>query len=136
MKKKINGLFHEKWVWILIQVNNLKKLFSVVKYIFSCKINKLTHLVWNSQTFSQKHLGVTLDSNLKFEEHFDNVSKSQHKVNIILHKVSKTVGLLLKLQNLLHETTHITIDKVSIVPYPDYRIMMMYLELKTGIFLI
>ena len=66
------------------------------KVIFSRKINKLPHpsLVFNSnnvlQTSSQKHLGVTLDVKLTFDEHLNNV----------LNKVNKAIGLLCKLQNL------------------------------------
>ena len=60
--------------------------------IFSRKIKKLPHssLVFNNnnvlQTSSQKHLGVTLDVKLTFDEHFNNV----------LNKINKTIGLLRK----------------------------------------
>ena len=63
--------------------------------IFSYKIKKLPHppLVFNDnnvlQSSSQKHLGVTLDVKLIFDEHLNNV----------LSKVNKTVGFLHKLQN-------------------------------------
>ena len=61
--------------------------------IFSHKIKKLPHpsLVFSNnnvlQTSSQKHLGVTLDVKLTFDEHLNNV----------LNKVNKTIGLLHKL---------------------------------------
>ena len=42
-----------------------------------------------SQALSQKHLGLTLDNRLTFDEHLTNVS----------NKISKTIGLLRKLQN-------------------------------------
>ena len=61
--------------------------------IFSRKIKKLPHpsLVFNNnnvlQASSQKHLGLTLDAKLTFDEHLNNVRK----------KVNKTIGLLRKL---------------------------------------
>ena len=61
--------------------------------IFSRKIKKKTHppLVFNiaivSQTNSQKHLDVTLDLKLTFEEHLLNVFKT----------VNRTIGLMRKL---------------------------------------
>ena len=84
--------------------------------IFSHKIKKLPHpsLVFNNnnvlQTSSQKHLGVTLDVKLTFDEHLNNV----------LNKVNKTIGLLRKLQNLLSRLTLITIYKDFVRPHLDY----------------
>ena len=58
--------------------------------IFSCKTKEIYHppLVFNntnvSQSSSQKHLGVILDSKLIFDEHLKMVSL----------KISKTLGLL------------------------------------------
>ena len=73
---------------------------------FTRKIKKKnTHLllVFNtafmSQTNSQKHLGVTLDLKLIFEEHLLNV----------FEKVNRTIGLLRKLQNVLPTITLVTI---------------------------
>ena len=65
--------------------------------IFSRKAKEIYHppLVFNntsvSQSSSQKHLGVILDSKLIFDEHLKMVSL----------KISKTIGLLRKLHNLL-----------------------------------
>ena len=84
--------------------------------IFSRKMKKLPHpiLVFNNnnvlQTSSQKHVGVTLDVKLTFEEHLNNV----------LNKVNKTIGLLRKLQNLLSRSTLITIYKAFVRPHLDY----------------
>ena len=81
--------------------------------IFSRKSKRSTHppLSFNnnnaSQTFSQKHLGVTLDFKLTFEEHLNNV----------LAKVYKAVGFLRKLRNLLPRATLITIYKAFIRPH-------------------
>ena len=58
----------------------------------------------------QKHLGMSLDSKLDFKEHMQNV----------LNKVSKTVGLLCKLQNILPILPLITIYKSFIRPHLDY----------------
>ena len=83
--------------------------------IFSRKIKSNIHppLAFNnnivSQANSQKHLGITLDFKLTFEEHLLNVFK----------KVNKTIGFLHKLQNLLPRTT-ITIYKAIARPHLDY----------------
>ena len=74
--------------------------------IFSRKIKSNIHpsLAFNnnivSQANSQKHLGITLDFKLTFEEHL---------LNVFLHK----------LQNLLPRTT-ITIYKAFARPHLDY----------------
>ena len=84
--------------------------------IFSRKIKQLPHPPWvfnnnNAlQTSSQKHLRVTLDVKLTFDEHLNNV----------LNKVNKTIGLLRKLQNLLSRSTLITIYKTFVRPHLDY----------------
>ena len=62
------------------------------------------------QTSSQKHLGVTLDVKLTFDEQLNNV----------LNKVNKAIGLLRKLQNLLSRSTLITIYKAFVRPHLDY----------------
>ena len=83
--------------------------------IFSRKSKRSTDpsLVFNNnnvyKTFSQKHLGVTLDFKLTFEVHLNNV----------LAKVNKAVGLLRKLRNILPRTTLITIYKTFIPPDKD-----------------
>ena len=82
----------------------------------SRKIKSNIHppLVFNnnivSQANSQKHLGITLDFKLTFEEHLLNVFK----------KVNKTIGLLRKLQNLLPRATLITLYKTFVRPRLDY----------------
>ena len=72
--------------------------------IFSRKLKKVCHppLRFNnnvSQASSQKHLGLTLDNRLTFDEHLTNVS----------NKISKTIGLLRKLQNILPRPALLTI---------------------------
>ena len=64
--------------------------------IFSRKLKKFCHpsLRFNnnvSQASSQKHLGLTLDNRLTFDEHLTNVSS----------RISKTIRMLQKLQNIL-----------------------------------
>ena len=65
--------------------------------IFSRKLKKVYHppLRFNnnnvSQVSSQKRLGLTFDNRLTFDEHLTNVS----------NKISKTIGLLRRLQNIL-----------------------------------
>ena len=71
--------------------------------IFSCKKTYHLPLVFNSTSVSkssfQKHLGVLLHSKLIFDEHLKMASL----------KISKTPGLLQKLQNLLPRSALITI---------------------------
>ena len=83
--------------------------------IFSTKLKKFCHpsLRFNnnvSQASSQKHLGLTLDNRLTFDEHLTNVS----------NKISKTIGLLRKLQNILPRPALLTIYKCFIRPHLDY----------------
>ena len=84
--------------------------------IFSRKAKEIYHppLVFNntsvSQSSSQKHLGVILDSKLIFDEHLKMVSL----------KISKTLGLLRKLHNLLPRSALITIYKAFVRPHLDY----------------
>ena len=63
-----------------------------------------------AQTSSQKHLGMHLDKKLNFEEH---LSKVETKVN-------KSVGIFLKLQNVLPRSALLTVYKSFIRPLLDY----------------
>ena len=63
------------------------------------------------QSEIQKHLGMFLDSKLDFKEHAQNV----------LNKVSKTIGLLRKLQKILPRLPLITIYKSFISSDLGYR---------------
>ena len=89
--------------------------------IFSRKAKEIYHppLVFNntsvSQSSSQKHLSVILDSKLIFDEHLKMVSL----------KISKTLGLLRKLHNLLPRSALITIYKAFVRPQPDYGDILM-----------
>ena len=84
--------------------------------IFSRKIKRTTHppLVFKnaivSQTNSPKHLGVTLDLKLTFEEHLLNVFKT----------VNRTVGFIGKLQNVLPRITLVAIYKAFVRPHLGY----------------
>ena len=83
--------------------------------IFSRKLKKVFHppLRFNnnvSQASSQKHLGLTLDNRLTFDEHLTNES----------NKISKTIRLLRKLQNNLPRLALLTIYKCFIRPHLDY----------------
>ena len=62
------------------------------------------------KTSAQEHLGLFLEFKLNFQEHFEN----------ILNKVSKTIGLLRKLQNTLHRASLLTLYKSFIRPHLDY----------------
>ena len=52
-----------------------------------------------SQALSKKHLGITLDNRLTFDKHLTNVS----------NKISKTIGLLRRLRNILPRPALVTI---------------------------
>ena len=88
----------------------------VREFIFSRKAKEKNHppLVFNntsvSQSSSHKHLGVILDSKLIFDEHLKMVS----------FKISKTLGLVRKLHNLLPRSALITIYKAFVRPYLGY----------------
>ena len=84
--------------------------------IFSRKVKEIypPPLVFNntsvSQSLSQKHLGVILNSKFIFDEHLKMVSL----------KISKTLGLLQKLHNLLPSSTLITTCKAFVRSYLDH----------------
>ena len=90
--------------------SKLKKLYLVGK------LKKNTHppLFFNNaivfQTNSQKHLGVTLDLKLTFEEHLLNVFET----------VNRTIDLTRKLQSVLPRITLVTIYKDFVRPHLDY----------------
>ena len=84
--------------------------------IFSRKIKKLLHptLLFNNiplnNSLFQKHLGLTLDIKLNFPEHIKSITK----------KISKTMGLLRKFQQILPRSTLLTIYKTFIRSRLDY----------------
>ena len=104
------------WVFQWKMNLNLDPTKQAHEVIFSRKGKEIYHppLVFNntsvSQSSSQKHLGVILDSKLIFDEHLKMVSL----------KISKTLGLLRKLHNLLPRSALITIYKAFVRPYLDY----------------
>ena len=86
--------------------------------IFSRKLKKICNpsLCFNnnnvSQASLQKHLELTLDNRLTFDEHLTNVP----------NKISKTIGLLRKLQNILPRPALLTIYKCFIRPNLESKI--------------
>ena len=84
--------------------------------IFSCKIQKSSQpsLIFNNnivtQSLTQKHLGMFLDTKLDFQEHLKS----------IFSKVNKTIGLLRKLHHILPRSPLLTIYKSFIRPHLDY----------------
>ena len=100
--------------WKMNFNTDLKKQAQEV--FFSRKLKKACHppLCFNnnniSQTSSQKHLGLTLDNRLIFDKHLTNLS----------NKISKTIGLLQKLQNILSRPALLTIYKCIIRPHQDH----------------
>ena len=62
-----------------------------------------------SETNSQKQLDIVLDNRLSFEEY----------LKMILIKVNKTIGLLLKIHSILPRSALITIYKEFVWPLLD-----------------
>ena len=92
-----------------ISTSKLKKQFLVErprKWFILLQLSKGTV----SQTTSQKHLGVILDSCLSFDKHLISVQG----------KTNKTIGLLHKLQNTLPREALITVYKAFVRPHLDY----------------
>ena len=95
---------------------NLESSKQAQEVLFSRKLQKVLYLKlffnnWDvSQTNSQKHFGVILDSKLPFHDHLD----------IVFTKVRKTTGLLRKLNSILPRAVLVTIFKAFLRPYPDY----------------
>ena len=87
----------------------------IQEIVFSRKISQRNHpgLMFNNSivnvTSVHKHLGMIFDSKLSFNEHLKSVLK----------KISKTVGLLWKLQGILPRTSSITIY-IFVRPHLDY----------------
>ena len=94
--------------------------------IFSRKAKEINHplLVFNntsfSQPLSQKYLGVILGSKLIFDAHLKLVSL----------KISKTLDLLRKLNNLLPRSALITIDKYIKLLSDPALIMVIFVIIK------
>ena len=84
--------------------------------IFSRKKNATTHppLFFNNSEIklssNQKHLGLTLDSKLSFNEH----------INDKIHQANKGVGLLRKLETVLPRNSLLTIYKSFLRLLLDY----------------
>ena len=105
-----------KWAfqWKMIFNSDLSKQAQEV--IFSRKIKKLLHptLLFNNiplnNSLFQKHLGLTLDIKLNFSEHIKSITE----------KISKTMGLLRKFQQILPTSTLLTIYKTFIRSRLDY----------------
>ena len=102
-----------EWAFQWKMIFNLDATKQAQEVIFSRR-KKKPPLFFNnaivSQTNSQKHLGVTLDLKLTFEEHLLNVFKT----------VNRTIGLIRKLQNVLPRITLVTIYKAFVRPHLDY----------------
>ena len=103
------------WAFQWKMIFNLDLSKQAQEVIFSRKIKKLLHpsLLFNNITLNslfQKHLGLTLDIKLNFSEHIKSIAK----------KISKTMGLLRKFQQILPRSTLLTIYKTFIRSRLDY----------------
>ena len=105
-----------KWAfqWKMLFNPDLSKQAQEV--IFSRKIKKLLHptLLFNNiplnNSLFQKHLGLTLDIKLNFSENIKSITK----------KISKTMGLLRKFQQILPRSTLLTTYKTFVRSRLDY----------------
>ena len=105
-----------KWAyqWKMIFKPDLTR--EAQEVVFSRKLNKPVHpnLIFNksqvSQTKSQKHLSLILDNKVNFNEHLKGV----------LDKISKTIGLICKLQPIIPRFSLLTIYKTFFRQYFDY----------------
>ena len=100
------------WAFEWKMVFNPDPVSKLKKFIFSCKLQKPTRptLSFNNnavtQSVTQKHLGMALDTKLDFQGH----------LRSILNKVNKTIGLLRKLRNTLPRLPLLTIYESFIRP--------------------
>ena len=84
--------------------------------VVSRKIFKISHpsLTFNNilvaQVGSLKHLGISLDSKLNFNEHLDNIQS----------KVNRIIRIICNLQNVLPRSALLTIYKSFARPHLDY----------------
>ena len=106
----------QDWAYQWKMSFNPDRTKQVQEIIFSRKKNAITHppLFFNNSEIklssNQKHLGLTLDSKLSFNEHINNK----------IHQAKKGVGLLRKLQTILPRNSLLTIYKSLIRPLLDY----------------
>ena len=100
------------WAFQWKMIFNPDPVSKLKKFIFSCKLQKSTRptLSFNNnavtQSVTQKHLGMALDTKLDFQGH----------LRSILNKVNKTIGLLRKLRNTLPRLPLLTIYESFVRP--------------------
>ena len=106
------------WVFQRKMIFNPDLTKQAQEVIFNRKTKKLLHpcLSFNDiplkNSISQKHIGLTLDVKLNFVEH----------IKIIIQKISKTMGLLRRFQQILPSSSLLTIYKTFIrrqLDFPD-----------------
>ena len=114
LSQDLKAITNWAFQWKMIFNPDLSK--EAQEVIFSRKIKKLLHptLSFNNiplnNSLFQKHLGLTLDIKLNFSEH----------IKSITIKISKTMGLLRKFQQILPRSTLLTIYKTFIRSPLDY----------------
>ena len=114
LSQDLKAITKRAFQWKMIFNPDLSKQAQEV--VFSRKIKKLLHptLLFNNiplnNSLFQKHLGLTLDIKLNFSEH----------INSIIKKISRTMGLLRKFQQILPRSTLLTIYKTFIRSRLDY----------------
>ena len=114
LSQDLNGITNWAFPWKMILNPDLSKQAQEV--IFSRKIKKLLHptLLFNniplSNSLFQKHLGLTLDIKLNFLEHIKSITR----------KISKTLGLSRKFQQILPRSSLLTTNKTFVRSQLDY----------------
>ena len=114
LSQELKRITNWAFQWKMIFNTDLSKQAQEV--MFSRKIKKLLHptLLFNniplSNSLFQKHLGLTLDIKLNFSEHIKSITR----------KISKTMGLLRKFQQILPRSSLLTIYKTFLRSQLDY----------------
>ena len=114
LNQDLNAITNWAFRWKMIFNPDLSK--QEQKVIFSTKIKQLLHptLLYNniplSNSLFRKHLGLTLDIKLNFLEYIKSITK----------KISKTMGLLHKFQQILPRSSILAIYKTFIRSRLDY----------------
>ena len=106
--------------WLInnkIKINYSKTHFIVFTYRKSINIPLLKFGNFNiTEAISTKFLGITIDKNLKFEQHISNTTK----------KISKSIGILYRLNSYMPQNILRTIYNTLILPYISYAIEAWY----------
>ena len=125
LSENINRELKSINLWLLlnkIKVNVTKSKFIVFSYRIEPDFPTLQLGAGDiSSTDQIKFLGVTLDKNLNFKPH----------INCVLNKMSKSVGVMYRLNNFLPSETHLSTFYSLVFAYLSYGVESWYSVAKT-----